>query len=187
MDEVKIPSTTLIASIMEDLVNSTQQVIAIHAALYLANPSKEETASRTKEIKAFAAKASDLQSALSAAFDTTPADKIPKTYFGDRKLVIDQDSRNLIVVTTHNSGTSTTKDLDPRLDLWNHGPSGMEWGYAGSGPAQLALAILADWTKDDDYAVRNHQAFKVDAIAPIKQNTWLIQSSLVEGWVRDHQ
>lgn len=34
--------------------------------------------------------------------------------------------------------------LDPRLDLMNHSPSGFEYGYGGSGPAQLALAILAD-------------------------------------------
>ena len=30
--------------------------------------------------------------------------------------------------------------LDPRFDLWNHSPTGFEWGYGGSGPAQLALA-----------------------------------------------
>ncbi len=33
--------------------------------------------------------------------------------------------------------------LDPRRHLWEWG-SGMEWGYDGSGPAQTALAILAD-------------------------------------------
>lgn len=35
-------------------------------------------------------------------------------------------------------------DLAPRLDLVNHSPAGLNWGYGGSGPAQLALAILAD-------------------------------------------
>lgn len=34
--------------------------------------------------------------------------------------------------------------LPLRLDLANHSPSGFEWGYMGSGPAQLALALLAD-------------------------------------------
>ena len=37
-----------------------------------------------------------------------------------------------------------TKPLDSRRDLWNHSPTGFEWGYCGSGPAQLALALLAD-------------------------------------------
>jgi hypothetical protein len=31
--------------------------------------------------------------------------------------------------------------LDPRHDLYNHSPDGFEWGYHGSGPAQLALAL----------------------------------------------
>jgi hypothetical protein len=34
------------------------------------------------------------------------------------------------------------KPLQERLDLWNHSPTGLEWGYAGSGPAQLALALI---------------------------------------------
>jgi len=34
-------------------------------------------------------------------------------------------------------------ELDPRLDLRNHSPTGFEWGYGGSGPAQLALALAA--------------------------------------------
>ncbi|GAF79707.1 unnamed protein product, partial [marine sediment metagenome] len=35
-------------------------------------------------------------------------------------------------------------ELPPRLDLRNHSPMGFECGYLGSGPAQLALALLAD-------------------------------------------
>ena len=33
--------------------------------------------------------------------------------------------------------------LPLRLDLMNHSPTGFAWGYGGSGPAQLALALLA--------------------------------------------
>ncbi|HTW51640.1 MAG TPA: DUF6166 domain-containing protein, partial [Stellaceae bacterium] len=50
--------------------------------------------------------------------------------------------------------------LDPRLDLCNHSPTGFEWGYPGSGPAQLALAILADFLGDDARAIALHQEFK---------------------------
>jgi len=35
-------------------------------------------------------------------------------------------------------------ELPMRLDLVNHSPSGFEWSYGGSGPAQLALTLLAD-------------------------------------------
>jgi Family of unknown function (DUF6166) len=38
------------------------------------------------------------------------------------------------------SVTVDGRRLNPRLDLWNHSPTGFEWGYGGSGPAQLALA-----------------------------------------------
>jgi hypothetical protein len=33
--------------------------------------------------------------------------------------------------------------LEPRLDLRDHSPTGFEWGFSGSGPAQLALALAA--------------------------------------------
>ena len=33
--------------------------------------------------------------------------------------------------------------LNPRHDSGNHSPTGLEWGYSGSGPAQLALALAA--------------------------------------------
>ena len=46
-------------------------------------------------------------------------------------------------VTVTRSGR--TKPLDPRYDLRNHSPTGFAWGYNGSGPAQLALAILTDY------------------------------------------
>ena len=37
-----------------------------------------------------------------------------------------------------------TRPLELRLDPFNHSSTGLEWGYGGSGPAHLALAILAD-------------------------------------------
>jgi hypothetical protein len=40
--------------------------------------------------------------------------------------------------------TGRARPLPLRLDLDNHSPTGFEWGYRGSGPAQLALALLAD-------------------------------------------
>lgn len=57
--------------------------------------------------------------------------------------------------------------LDWRLDLANHSPTGVAWGYGGSGPAQLALAILADYLADDSYALRIYQHFKWKTIAKL--------------------
>ena len=62
--------------------------------------------------------------------------------------------------------------LDWRLDLRNHSPAGLEWGYLGSGPAQLALALLADYLDDGDEAVKLHQDFKRTCIAHMDKDTW---------------
>lgn len=59
----------------------------------------------------------------------------------------------------------TIADLDLRLDLANHSPTGFCWGYQGSGPAQAALAILADYLGDDTRALWLYQSFKSAVIA----------------------
>ena len=53
-----------------------------------------------------------------------------------------------------------TTALNPRLDLRNHSPDGFAWGYNGSGPSQLALALCADALGDDERAARIYHAFK---------------------------
>jgi hypothetical protein len=60
--------------------------------------------------------------------------------------------------------------LPLRLDLDNHSPTGFEWGYAGSGPAQLALALLADATRHDATARALHQSFKFKIITPLARD-----------------
>ena len=48
-----------------------------------------------------------------------------------------------------------------RLDLFPYSPNGFGWGDPGSGPAQLALAILADHLpSDENRALAQHQRFK---------------------------
>ena len=71
--------------------------------------------------------------------------------------------------------------LDPRLDLRNHSPDGFEWGYPGSGPAQLALAILAV-EFDDEFALDHYQKFKDDFITPIRDGDWGLESSSIQEW-----
>ena len=68
-----------------------------------------------------------------------------------------------------------SEPLPLRLDLFNHSPTGFSWGYTGSGPAQLALALLADALGDDDLAVRLHQAFKFRVVAcwPEGERWWI--------------
>ena len=60
-------------------------------------------------------------------------------------------------------GAQVTVDgesLPPRSDLRDHSPDGLEWGYGGSGPSQLALAILAHHLSSDEEALELYQEFK---------------------------
>lgn len=54
--------------------------------------------------------------------------------------------------------------LPKRLDLATHSPSGFSWGYGGSGPAQLALAISAD-AMGDEWALEHYQEVKNELVA----------------------
>lgn len=44
--------------------------------------------------------------------------------------------------------------------VWNHSPTGFNVGYGGSGPAQLALAVLLEAGLSHSRACHLHQAFK---------------------------
>lgn len=70
------------------------------------------------------------------------------------------------IVKVTDQGRSPRK-LDPRHDLRNHSPDGFQWGYGGSGPAQLALALVADATGDDELAQRTYQRLKFKVIAAL--------------------
>ena len=67
----------------------------------------------------------------------------------------------LVFVTT----SQGRKQLDPRLDLRNHSPTGFGWGYCGSGAAQLALALAADALGDEQRAIELYQEFKFRCVA----------------------
>ena len=67
-------------------------------------------------------------------------------------------------VTVTDGGTS--RALDPRFDLRTHSPDGFEWGYGGSGPAQLALALAADVLADDEAALGRLPAAQVPRCWP---------------------
>ena len=77
--------------------------------------------------------------------------------------------------------TVNGRPLNTRLDLWNHSPTGFEWGYGGSGPAQLALALLADCLGDDEHAVQLHQEFKREVVANFEHRGWQITSQEIRA------
>jgi hypothetical protein len=73
----------------------------------------------------------------------------------------------------------------PSQALRNHSPDGFEWGYAGSGPAQLALAMLLDYTGDAATAMRHYQTFKAEFIAglPRESGSWRITGAQIQRFL----
>lgn len=87
------------------------------------------------------------------------------------------------VVTVHErregSKAVESRPLDPRLDLRNHSPTGFEWGYLGSGPAQLALALAADALGDDEIALRVYQELKTRVTARLVHQQWKVTQAFL--------
>ena len=57
---------------------------------------------------------------------------------------------------------------EPSLKIRNHSPDGFAWGYGGSGPSQLSLAILLR-IFGEKIARENYQDFKFKEIAILPQ------------------
>ena len=74
--------------------------------------------------------------------------------------------------------------LSPRwsLSIRNHSPTGFEWGYQGSGPAQLALAILLEVT-DVKEAQRAYQDFKRTVVAAWQEDRWAATTEAIHDWL----
>ena len=71
------------------------------------------------------------------------------------------------------------KPLPPRYDLKELSPTGFEWTYEGAGPAQLALALLADYLGNDQEALRLHEPFMREVIAYL-DNSWELTSAEID-------
>ena len=73
------------------------------------------------------------------------------------------------------------EELSRRYDLLSASPSGFEWGYGGSGPAQLAVAILAH-AYGDEFATQHYQRFKDEVVATLPESRWTLTTLDLEEW-----
>lgn len=119
----------------------------------------------------------------------SPGRARPCSYLGAR------DEHGLAVVVIHKP-TKHVENLNPRLDIANKSPSGLECGYDGSGPAQLALAILADllgvpdqtgishWDRQGTVEIveRLYQRLKAELVATLPRDSgWEIDDQQIVG------
>ena len=71
-----------------------------------------------------------------------------------------------LVVTRRPEDTELTPDRS--FELVNHSPSGFEVGYRGSGPAQLACALLLDYYDDEQFAREHYIAFRNQVVSQLE-------------------
>jgi len=83
----------------------------------------------------------------------------------------------------------------------HYAPTGFDWGFGGSGPADLALNVLAlflpfavettgvtlrDGSSVSEAAWVLHQAFKYDLIATLPRAGGHISAETIQGWITRH-
>ena len=98
-----------------------------------------------------------------------------KTYSGGRSL-------DGAIVTV--AGDGQARPLDPRYDLARLSPTGFEWTYEGAGPAQLALALLADHLGDPAAALRLYRPFMQAVVAEL-DNSWEMTAADIDRALAD--
>jgi len=74
------------------------------------------------------------------------------------------------------------KELNPErsLKVRSHSPDGFKWGYGGSGPTQLALAIMLEYCSSEQYAVGMTNKFKWAEIATLPMEDIDLEIDLTE-------
>lgn len=88
----------------------------------------------------------------------------------------------------------------PLPHVVHHSPTGFEWGYGGSGPADLALSILALVIGEEQETVRIfegrtcgarawqlHQSFKREVVAGLEHDAWSLSVGQVKQWLTDRE
>jgi len=76
----------------------------------------------------------------------------------------------------------TEKQFNIPHRIIRHSPTGMEWGYGGSGPADFALNILFHFTADKAFAEQWHQKFKF-FVAALPQEGGTISGAVIREWI----
>lgn len=78
--------------------------------------------------------------------------------------------------------------LAPRNDVRNHSPDGFEWGYGGSGPAQLALAICCELLEGDAArALAVYQDVKWRFISAQHADSFELDGAEVLAYIRERE
>lgn len=119
---------------------------------------------------------------------------IALTYRGDRA---PGSAQRLRVVGVQAGGRA-----EPLEHVVHYSPTGLEWGYPGAGPSDLALSLLADvigdrtelrsWLKRQagrrvPESWRLHLAFRGDHVQRFATDAWELSRAEIETWIAAEQ
>ncbi|MFX1709046.1 DUF6166 domain-containing protein [Chitinophaga sp. CC14] len=105
--------------------------------------------------------------------------KLSKNKYVIKGLYSDEDSNRLFV-------DDNPIPLEPSLKVWNKSPTGFNWGYGGSGPAQSALAICLHLFKSKEIALAVFQDFKFKFVANWPQEQSFEETIDLTEFLREH-
>ena len=90
---------------------------------------------------------------------------------------------------SHVVGNGFCDAFERSLKLRNHSPTGPEWGYPGSGPSQLALAMLLWAGVEEETALRAYHYFKDEVVGKFHRevsadnNCWVMNKQAILSWL----
>ena len=117
-------------------------------------------------------------------FKPDPPEMAPMPYVEPQKFLgkRDADGTARLYLTSGDSEDVIEISPDRSQKVYNHSPTGFNWGYGGSGPSQLALAMLLVATDDEQVALRHYQDFKWAFVAGMS-DTWTMPVETVNRWL----
>jgi hypothetical protein len=95
-----------------------------------------------------------------------------RIYYGERR----KTGAHVYIIESDDPGIHdiAPRQLNPRFDLCIDCPPAFDWGhYNGSGPAQLALCLLADIFGNDEKAQQYYERFKF-LVVPCLGENWAL-------------
>lgn len=107
----------------------------------------------------------------------------PKGLFGGPDTRFLDDAPSGDIVATRDPSDAFATRIEGVLRRWAvHSPTGLEWGYGGSGPADLALNILGMHVHPWE-AYRLHNRFLHDLIARQDRDGFTLTHAEVRAWI----
>jgi len=101
-------------------------------------------------------------------------------------MIVYKGSRGLdgvVVEVCRLSSNGEVLERSPLKHVVRHSPTGFEWGYGGSGPADLSLSLLTH-AVGPEVAERLYQKFKWEVVARFPFDEWSLPRKAVREYVR---